>query len=209
MIMLIALLVIMICPFGVAQSHHIIQYKIKRGDTLTSIASKYDVSVTNLQKWNSLRSQDQIYQGQRIKIKKGAGISPKKRVKLPTPPNFKFPANAQSRIKGFIFRYNKKFPGVLWELKNSIVKSSRYGKIIEKGYLRGYGHYVIIDHGKGWLSFYSNLSKIFVNKGNIVSSNFRIGIAKNKKLFFSISHRGQPLDPILILNGIRRRMEAS
>ena len=46
-----------------------IKYKIKRGDTLSKIASKYHVSVANLKKWNNLKN-DHIREGQTLIIKK-------------------------------------------------------------------------------------------------------------------------------------------
>lgn len=45
------------------------KYKIKKGDTLSKIASKYHVSVSNLKKWNNLKS-DRIREGQTLTIKK-------------------------------------------------------------------------------------------------------------------------------------------
>ncbi|WP_407372010.1 LysM peptidoglycan-binding domain-containing protein [Carnobacterium sp.] len=46
-------------------------YKVKSGDTLTAIASKYGVSVSNLKSWNSLKS-DMIYVNQTLSIKGGS-----------------------------------------------------------------------------------------------------------------------------------------
>ena len=46
-----------------------IKYKVKKGDTLTSIARKHHVTVNNLKKWNNLKS-DKIQIGQTLIIKK-------------------------------------------------------------------------------------------------------------------------------------------
>lgn len=45
------------------------KYKIKKGDTLSKIASKYHVRVSDLKKWNKLKS-DRIIEGQTLIIKK-------------------------------------------------------------------------------------------------------------------------------------------
>jgi len=45
------------------------KYKIKKGDTLSKIASKYHVKVSDLKKWNKLKS-DLIREGQTLIIKK-------------------------------------------------------------------------------------------------------------------------------------------
>lgn len=44
-------------------------YKVKKGDTLTKIAKKYHVTVSNLMKWNKLKN-DKIREGQTLIIKK-------------------------------------------------------------------------------------------------------------------------------------------
>jgi len=46
-----------------------LKYTVKKGDTLSKIASKYHVSVANLKKWNNLKS-DMIREGQKLIIKK-------------------------------------------------------------------------------------------------------------------------------------------
>lgn len=45
------------------------KYKVKKGDTLTRIASKYHVSVKDLKRWNNLKN-DNIREGQTLIIKK-------------------------------------------------------------------------------------------------------------------------------------------
>lgn len=46
-----------------------LKYKVRRGDTLTKIASKHHVTVKNLMKWNNLKN-DRIREGQTLIIKK-------------------------------------------------------------------------------------------------------------------------------------------
>ena len=45
------------------------KYKVKKGDTLSHIASKYHVTVKNLKRWNNLKN-DKIREGQTLIIKK-------------------------------------------------------------------------------------------------------------------------------------------
>lgn len=49
-----------------------IQYKVRRGDQLATIASKYDVTVRDLKKWNHLKS-SKVKAGQRLKIRSNQG----------------------------------------------------------------------------------------------------------------------------------------
>ena len=54
---------------GPSVNSRTIKYKVKKGDTLTKIASKYHVSVANLKKWNNLKT-DRIREGQTLTIQK-------------------------------------------------------------------------------------------------------------------------------------------
>ena len=54
---------------GTSNTQKTQKYKIKKGDTLTKIASKYHVTVSDLKKWNKLKS-DKIREGQTLIIKK-------------------------------------------------------------------------------------------------------------------------------------------
>jgi len=51
-------------------SSRLISHKVKRGETLYSIASKYDVRVADLLSWNRMRSAKSLRSGQMLKIRK-------------------------------------------------------------------------------------------------------------------------------------------
>ncbi|MEC8207278.1 MAG: LysM domain-containing protein, partial [Pseudomonadota bacterium] len=46
-----------------------ITYKVRRGDSLARIAAKFNVSVEDIIKWNSLAGQKYIQPGQKLKLK--------------------------------------------------------------------------------------------------------------------------------------------
>jgi len=48
-----------------------ITYIIKKGDTLSSIAAKYNISVSEIRNWNNLNTTDRIYPSDRLKLKVG------------------------------------------------------------------------------------------------------------------------------------------
>ena len=50
----------------------VVTYKVKSGDTLGSIARAQGVSVDNLQAWNGIKNENQIYAGQRLTVRKAA-----------------------------------------------------------------------------------------------------------------------------------------
>ncbi|PSU20969.1 lytic transglycosylase [Photobacterium phosphoreum] len=51
-----------------ATKHKTIIYKVRRGDSLSVIAQRYDVSVAEIKKWNNLASSKYIKQGQQLKL---------------------------------------------------------------------------------------------------------------------------------------------
>jgi membrane-bound lytic murein transglycosylase D len=46
-------------------------YIVREGDTLWSIAQKYNVTLEEIRSWNSLNGRDQIYPSDRLKLKVG------------------------------------------------------------------------------------------------------------------------------------------
>ncbi|MCE1189039.1 MAG: LysM peptidoglycan-binding domain-containing protein [Ignavibacteria bacterium] len=53
-------------------SNTLVSHKVRHGETLAEIASKYDVSVTNLKKWNKIKG-NSVKAGQRLKVYSDAG----------------------------------------------------------------------------------------------------------------------------------------
>ncbi|MBU4133849.1 transglycosylase SLT domain-containing protein [bacterium] len=51
-----------------AREHKVVVYKVCSGDSLSTIARKYKVSVRNLKKWNNVARNSIIYPGQKLKI---------------------------------------------------------------------------------------------------------------------------------------------
>jgi murein DD-endopeptidase MepM/ murein hydrolase activator NlpD len=75
------------------------------------------------------------------------------------------------------------------------VTSLAEGRVVSLGRLRGYGRYVIVDHGQGWHSLYSNLGEVRVSQGREIRRGAVIGSARHKRLFLVVSYRGNPINP--------------
>jgi murein DD-endopeptidase MepM/ murein hydrolase activator NlpD len=75
------------------------------------------------------------------------------------------------------------------------------GKVINAGYLSGFGNAVVIDHGDGITTLYAHCSKILVTKGNRVIRGRRLGSvgatgeATGPVLHFEVHDHGKPVDP--------------
>ena len=57
-------------PYQKKQGKEII-YIVKEGDTLWTIAKKYNVAISEIKSWNSLNGGDRIYPSDRLKLKLG------------------------------------------------------------------------------------------------------------------------------------------
>ena len=71
-----------------------VNYTVKSGDTLTAIANKYSVSVSDLKSWNKLSS-DTIYVGQKLAVKVGTSTTVK-----PVVSNSKYTVTSGDTLSG-------------------------------------------------------------------------------------------------------------
>jgi septal ring factor EnvC (AmiA/AmiB activator) len=81
------------------------------------------------------------------------------------------------------------------------VMAAAQGKVIYTSWLRGYGQFVIVDHGRGYYTLYANLSEIMVETGDSVKAGEVIGLVgdsgslEGAKLHFELRHKKEQLDP--------------
>ncbi len=79
------------------------------------------------------------------------------------------------------------------------------GKVAYKGWLKGYGQVLIIDHGGGFYTLFAHLLKVLKDKGVNVRANEVValvgdtGSLKGTGLYFEIRMGGTPQDPLLWL----------
>jgi septal ring factor EnvC (AmiA/AmiB activator) len=76
------------------------------------------------------------------------------------------------------------------------------GLVHFRGYLRGYGNVLIVDHGSGWYTLYAHLSGFAVDSGSAVKAGQAIGylgdsdVKDGPSLHFQIRHKKEQLDPV-------------
>jgi len=94
-------------------------------------------------------------------------------------------------------------PGI--DIKGSIgtkVLASATGKTIYISWLRGYGQFIILDHGKGYYTLYANLSDIYVEigdhvqAGEVIAEVGELGSLEGPGLHFELRRKKESLDPI-------------
>ncbi len=151
-----------------------IYYVVKKGDSLWSIAKKYNVKIEDLMRENNISYPATLKVGTKLVIplnplyKRDYGI--KKSL-------FLWP------VEGRIITYfgekinNKKNKGIEIETEENIpVKAAEKGKVTFSDYIKGYGKTVIIRHYNNISTVYTNLSKILVKEGDYVEKGKAIGI---------------------------------
>jgi len=85
------------------------------------------------------------------------------------------------------------------------VLAAAMGRAIYISWLRGYGQFIILDHGLGYYTLYSNLSDIYVEIGDLVKAGEVIaeigdlGSLEGSRLHFELRYRKESLDPIVWL----------
>ncbi len=76
------------------------------------------------------------------------------------------------------------------------------GLVVQRGYNRGYGNFVVIGHGSGFRTKFGHFKKILVKKGEKIKRGQVIGLVGNSgrstgpHLHYEIIYNGEPTDPI-------------
>ena len=82
------------------------------------------------------------------------------------------------------------------------VRAVGSGRVAFSDWLRGFGNLLIIDHGDGFLSLYSNNESLYkqpgepVRAGDVVASVGATGGQDEPGLYFELRRQGQPFDPM-------------
>lgn len=81
------------------------------------------------------------------------------------------------------------------------VKAIAPGKVVFAGWMEGYGHLIIIEHDRNYMSLYGYNRAVFKRKGQTVRANETIAAVGNSSgqsqnaLYFEIRHRTVPQNP--------------
>jgi len=169
-------------------------HKVVRGESLSVIADKYNVPLEDLLEWNHLAVHDKIYRGQKLIVKKE--IRKDRQLSWGQTIRLYRPVAQWTVVRGFIPFGDSKNLGLLCKVgPQSGIKPANSGTVVKISYLRGYGKYILIDHGNGWHTMYSNIDEVKVKSGQYVNFSEIIGHAKDNKLFFLLAYNGKPVNP--------------
>lgn len=201
-----------------------VSHTVKSGDTLESLAKKYDSDQQAIVDFpfNDIGDDFKLRPGQVLIIPEG---SPPEARETPKPkpqpqylskgntgPTFSAPGGGNfiwPTVSKGISQYFAWYHPAL-DLPNPAapaVVASDGGTVIVAGWPDnyGYGNRVIIDHGNGYQTLYAHLSNIYVSSGEKVSRGQSIGQMGNTgrstgtHLHFEIRYKGIAVNPMAIL----------
>lgn len=208
-----------------------ILHEVKKGDDLSKIAKKYDVKAEDIAKQNHINDSSNLKIGQKLIVPDGYISSRENNpiivAKAPvdenpasdetntdetTPPPADEKPSTQKNEGGFIWPTTTKKLSqyFVWhhtgiDIPNRAlppVFAAKSGKVAFSGWLGGYGHLIIIDHGNSTRTYYAHLSQDFVKAGDSVAQGQTIGHigstgrSTGPHLHFEIRKGGKPTNPL-------------
>ena len=192
-------------------------HSVAKGETLYRIASIYDVSVEDLQKWNKLSSVT-LKEGQRVYIGDPVGLHTEEDIERAKPyekPKTTYsktpilPVNRINIVSEFGMRSGKMHKGIdLAEPTGSPIYAVLPGKVVFAGVQRGYGNVIIVEHENFQMTVYSHNDANFVNAGEDVTQGQILGTvgstgnASGPHLHFEYRVRGVAINPGEFLIGL-------
>jgi lipoprotein NlpD len=195
-------------------------YKVRKGDTLYSIARRASMSVAELAEINGIKSPYLLKPGQRLKLE--TSTRPEKSSSRSTKTAAR-PAQSKNRVKPRASALQQGRISWSWPVdtevrrsfgsggikglefrgrKGQTIQAAGAGKVVYQGDgLRGYGNLVIIKHNEDFLSAYAHCDSIVVAEGDMIKKGQKIATigktgTNNSKLHFEIRYRGRPVDPL-------------
>ena len=88
------------------------------------------------------------------------------------------------------------------------IRAVAAGSVAYRGWLKGYGNLLVLDHGDGYHTLYAHASQVLVDEGDQVKVGELIGrvgetgSVEGPRLYFEVRYQGRAEDPGLWL---RRR----
>ena len=192
---------------------------VKPGDTLYSIAKKYNVKLERLIKLNHIKVPHTLYSNQKIALPNKttstnkAYVTKKHTYHYTTQnpgqynnKNWAWPAHGKI-IKTFSTSGPNKLNGIdITGKKGDPIVSAFDGKVVYSGNnLRGYGNLIIIKHNQNFLSAYAHNDAILVKEQQTVIKGQQIATMGDSEanivsLHFEVRYKGKPIDPLNVLS---------
>ncbi|MCG6975501.1 MAG: peptidoglycan DD-metalloendopeptidase family protein [Acidiferrobacterales bacterium] len=194
-------------------------YRVKKGDTVYSIARENGTSTRSIIAWNGLKKPYAIYPGQKLRVSGASNSGARSSVKSNQTPSYSSPPANKGRPQQVgrwvwptsgtvVRRYSPQGTSKGIDIRGKPgqdVIAAASGTVVYQGSgLRGYGQLIIIKHNSDFLSAYAHCSRILVKEGERVKRGQQIATmgstgTNSVKLHFEIRLRGNPVNPIKYL----------
>lgn len=156
-----------------------VRHTVTTGDTVSTIAKKYDGNEDEIIEFNQILSPDELVDGDivivpggavKVPVRSGAGAQPVKvsGATAVASVGFSHPAPGSIKTQG-IHGYNAVD---LAGGSGSAIRAAAAGEVVvakASGWNGGYGNYIVIRHPNGTQTLYAHLSSVSVGVGNFVS----------------------------------------
>jgi len=195
---------------------------IRKNDNLSTIASRYRVSVDDIVKYNKINQEDPIFSGQEILVPgvvapKTASTSSSSRYipssntanlpafnPLTSNGQFVWPTSTHTHFISQGYHYRHKAID-LNRLNGWGIYASASGIVRTYTCRYGYGLHIDINHGDGWVTRYAHLSSFnvkagdYVQQGQLIGRMGSTGRSTGPHLHFEIRYNGKPQNPLSYL----------
>jgi murein DD-endopeptidase MepM/ murein hydrolase activator NlpD len=179
------------------------KYRVKKGDSLYSIAKRFNTSVEHLIQLNKLNPKNSIQPNQEILIENNKIVKSFKVRKIFIPPVEGYISSGYGyRINPFISNIKHFHKGIdIAANMGTPIKAARDGLVIFSGRLEGYGNCIFIRHQDGYITVYGHnkVNKVkvgdIVYQGQEIAEVGRTGYATGPHLHFEVRKLDQPIDP--------------
>ncbi len=197
--------------------YHVVQ----PGETIYSIAFRYDIDQRSLMFWNQIGDGALIRPGQRLRLSPppeggsgpatpAPGSTAGRAARAGDPPSqairWRWPT--EGPVIAAYGATKKTRSGIhIGGTRGQPVRAASTGRIVYAGTgLAGYGHLLIIKHSNDYLSAYGHNDRLLAKEGDEVAAGDTIarmgeGPGRRPLLHFEIRVRGEPTDPLRYLPG--------
>ncbi len=182
---------------------HEITHVVQRGETLSSISYRYDVSIDNIKGANEL-STDFLRVEQRLVIPDPSTNSQQQiaqgSILWPVKGQISSPFGWRNHP---IYNYRQFHGGIdIVVPTGTPVKAAFSGVVVKSQWEGGFGNTVVIDHGDSIKTFYAHNSRLLVSvgdevlKGEIIAYSGNTGISTGPHVDFRVFINGEVVDPL-------------